>query len=58
MIRLKIDDINYVIKDKDIEKYKDMTIFQYLYLLNITLPCFCYHERLSIAGTVECVLYR
>ena len=54
MIRLKIDDINYVIKD--IENYQDMTIFQYLYNLRITLPCFCYHERLSIAGNCRMCL--
>ena len=26
------------------------TIFQFCHLKGVNLPCFCYHERLSIAG--------
>lgn len=28
------------------------TIFQFCSLIGINLPCFCYHEKLTIAGTV------
>jgi NADH dehydrogenase/NADH:ubiquinone oxidoreductase subunit G len=31
-------------------KNADYTIFQYCAKIGINLPCFCYHERLSIAG--------
>ena len=31
-------------------KKSNYTIFQYCAKIGINLPCFCYHERLSIAG--------
>jgi NADH-quinone oxidoreductase subunit G len=44
---IKIDDIEYIIKNKNLN---NLTIFQFCYNLNINLPCFCYHDKLSIAG--------
>jgi len=34
----------------------NLTIFQYCYVQGITLPCFCYHEKLSIAGNCRMCL--
>lgn len=49
MIKLKVDDIDLsYIKNKN-DEYT-LTIFQYCYKNGITIPCFCYHEKLSIAG--------
>ena len=48
MIKLKIDDINYVF-DK-FQFLSNLTIFQFAFNKNINIPCFCYHEKLSIAG--------
>ena len=49
MVKLSIDDIEYSISDnnKDLSNY---TIFQFCFNKNIAIPCFCYHEKLSIAG--------
>jgi predicted molibdopterin-dependent oxidoreductase YjgC len=35
---------------------KNIIILQYLKLNEINIPRFCYHEKLDIAGIVECVL--
>jgi NADH-quinone oxidoreductase chain G len=34
----------------------NMTIYQYCQTKNITLPCFCYHEKLTIAGNCRMCL--
>lgn len=31
------------------------TIFQFCAKIGINLPCFCYHEKLTIAGIAVCV---
>ena len=49
MIRLKVDDIDYIYQKKEKNTYTE-TIFQYCYNKGIAIPCFCYHEKLSIAG--------
>lgn len=49
MIRLKVDDIDYIYQKKEKNTYTE-TIFQYCYNNGVTIPCFCYHEKLSIAG--------
>ena len=48
MIKLKIDDINYIVDKVDI--LYNLTIFQFIYNKKINIPCFCYYEKLSIAG--------
>ena len=53
-MKLKIDDIEYVLDNKD----SNLTIFQFCFNKGINIPCFCYHEKLSIAGIVECVLFK
>jgi len=41
----------------DIEVQKCLTIFQLCRSKNINLPCFCYHEKLSIAGNCRmCII--
>ena len=49
VIKLKVDDIDYIYQKKEKNTYTE-TIFQYCYNNGITIPCFCYHEKLSIAG--------
>lgn len=51
-MKLKIDDIEYVLSNKD----TNLTIFQFCFNKGINIPCFCYHEKLSIAGIAVCVL--
>ena len=48
-IKLKVDEIDYIYEKKEKNTYTE-TIFQYCYNRGITIPCFCYHEKLSIAG--------
>lgn len=48
---LKIDDIEYQLN----KNFFNLTIFQFCYNKGINIPCFCYHEKLTIAGIVECV---
>jgi NADH-quinone oxidoreductase subunit G len=43
-MNIKIDDIEYFVERRN------LTVFQACFNVNIKLPCFCYHERLSIAG--------
>lgn len=49
MIKLKVDDIDYIYTKNKKNTYTE-TIFQYCYNKGISIPCFCYHEKLSIAG--------
>lgn len=35
---------------------KDYTIFQFCSIIGLSLPCFCYHEKLSIAGNCRICL--
>ena len=49
MIKLKIDEIDRIYNNKEKNTYTE-TVFQYCYNNGITIPCFCYHEKLSIAG--------
>jgi NADH dehydrogenase (ubiquinone) Fe-S protein 1 len=44
---IKIDDIEYSLNSKN---FNNLTIFQFCYNQKIFLPCFCYHDKLSIAG--------
>lgn len=56
MIKLKIDDIDCIYQKKEKNTYTE-TIFQYCYNKGITIPCFCYHEKLSIAGNCRmCII--
>lgn len=34
----------------------NMTVYQFLYMNGVTVPCFCYHEKLSIAGNCRMCL--
>ena len=43
---LKINDIEYKINTEVL----NLTVFQYCYKQGIHIPCFCYHEKLTIAG--------
>jgi NADH dehydrogenase/NADH:ubiquinone oxidoreductase subunit G len=45
-MKLKIDDIEYPLLNKD----SNLTVFQFCFNKGINIPCFCYHEKLSIAG--------
>jgi len=49
VIKLKIDDIDRIYNKKEYNTYTE-TIFQFCYDTGISIPCFCYHEKLSIAG--------
>jgi NADH-quinone oxidoreductase chain G len=53
--KIKIDDIEYNIDKNDIN-LNNLTIFQFCYNKGITIPCFCYHEKLSIAGNCRICL--
>lgn len=48
-MKIWIDDKLYSVDNKN------YTIFQYCANIGINLPCFCYHEKLTIAGIVACV---
>ena len=50
-MRLTVNDLSFEDKSQ-----MDFTVFQYCYLKNIFLPCFCYHEKLSIAGNCRICL--
>lgn len=53
--KLSIDDIVYNVDSNDIN-LSNLTIFQFCYNKGITIPCFCYHEKLSIAGNCRICL--
>ena len=44
-MKIWIDDKFYIVN-------RNYTIFQFCSLIGINLPCFCYHEKLTIAGIV------
>lgn len=44
------------IDDKIYHVTKNYTIFQFCSLIGINLPCFCYHEKLTIAGNCRICL--
>lgn len=48
-MQVKIDDIIYNFKGI-------FTIYQFCFLSGVLLPCFCYHEKLSIAGNCRICL--
>jgi NADH dehydrogenase/NADH:ubiquinone oxidoreductase subunit G len=48
-MKIYINDILYETKD-------NCTIYQFCFEKNINLPCFCYHEKLSIAGNCRICL--
>lgn len=43
---VKINDIEYHLT----KEAADLTIFQYCQIKGVSIPCFCYHEKLTIAG--------
>lgn len=49
MIKVKVDDIDQLYIKKENNTYTE-TIFQYCYNIGITLPNFCFHEKLYTAG--------
>ena len=48
-IKIKINDIDFYLKG-------NYTIFQFCSMIGINIPCFCYHEKLSIAGNCRMCL--
>lgn len=44
------------INEKLYETNKNYTIFQFCAKVGINLPCFCYHEKLTIAGNCRICL--
>jgi len=44
------------IDDQVFDSSLNYTIFQFCFLNKISLPCFCYHEKLSIAGNCRVCL--
>ena len=55
MLKIKLDDIERIYNNKEKNTYTE-TVFQYCYNNGITIPCFCYHEKLSIAGNCRMCL--
>lgn len=49
IMNIKINDLNYSVDG-------DYTIFQFCSLVGINIPCFCYHEKLAIAGNCRMCL--
>lgn len=50
MYKITVDNENHSISSID------KTIYQFLYSINKVLPCFCYHEKLTIAGNCRMCL--
>jgi len=48
-IKIKINNIDFYLKG-------NYTIFQFCSMIGINIPCFCYHEKLSIAGNCRMCL--
>lgn len=48
-LKVWVDDIFYEVPDES-------TIFQFCQSINLFLPCFCYHEKLTIAGNCRACL--
>src|SRR5215212_10017223 len=58
-MQFTIDNIVYNLSNyinKDNKMFSLLTIFQFCFLNKIAIPCFCYHERLSIAGNCRMCL--
>jgi NADH dehydrogenase/NADH:ubiquinone oxidoreductase subunit G len=55
LAKFSIDDIEYSINDNN-KDLLNLTIFQFCYNKGVTIPCFCYHEKLSIAGNCRICL--
>jgi len=53
--KICLDSFIYEI-DKIEKNSQELTIFQFCFLKNINLPCFCYYEKLSIAGNCRMCL--
>lgn len=51
-MKLSINNIGYIVD----QEHLSLTIFQYCFKKNIDIPCFCYHEKLSIAGNCRMCL--
>ena len=54
MAKITIDNIEY--SESNDNNFNNITIFQYCYNKGITIPCFCYHEKLSISGNCRMCL--
>ena len=54
LVKCNIDNIEYNFNNDNI--LNNLTIFQFCYNKGITIPCFCYHEKLSIAGNCRICL--
>ena len=54
MIKVQLDNINY--DYDDINEFNNYTVLQFALYHNINIPCFCYYERLSIAGNCRMCL--
>lgn len=48
--------MNVWVNDKLYKVSNNYTIFQFCSFIGIDLPCFCYHEKLSIAGNCRICL--
>jgi|ERR1700722_1141217 len=48
--------IFFYLNDNKSETLAPLTIFQTCFLKNIYLPCFCYHEKLTISGNCRMCL--
>lgn len=51
-ISININNIRYHVTNLK----EDATVYQFLETLNIRLPCFCYHDKLAIAGNCRMCL--
>lgn len=52
-MQIILNNISYNIKE---ENSLNLTIYQFCFSKGINLPCFCYHEKLSIAGNCRMCL--
>ena len=50
--------VKLTINNKTLDVENGITVLQACEIAGIEIPRFCYHERLSIAGIVECVWLR
>jgi len=54
LIKVQLDNINYDYDDKN--EFNNYTVLQFAFYHQINIPCFCYYERLSIAGNCRMCL--
>jgi NADH dehydrogenase/NADH:ubiquinone oxidoreductase subunit G len=54
LINIQLDNINYKIENMD--ELNNYTILQFAFNNKINIPCFCYYEKLSIAGNCRMCL--